>query len=338
MRVHILKNIGWDTDPSKRGRMTYDSQSERRQWIITNLNAGVELTTNMLEKRFEVAKSTAQRDFKHYQNQGRVELNKNTHIWKLLDKTYPLPDLYISQKEWTALLISEQLLSTQSSELSQNLLKLVKRYRDSMSPLVFEKQIREGVSSCLTDFEEIPEAVFQTCLTAIFQKQVLAFQYYKPLDNSHTNRSVSPQHLVLHNGKWMLISWDHQANALRNFMPSRIREISVQPEQTHYYIREEEINEYLNSSYGIFKGKKRQTVELLFSKRMSYLADKRIWHPYEEKSWIEDQLLLKLPVASEIGILQEIRSFGPDVEVLKPLTLRDKIRQELEKTVEIYKK
>lgn len=318
--------------------MAFNDQIERRQWLLTQLNAGVKLTTHMLAQRFEVVKSTAQRDFEHYRNQGIIKLDKKTHIWQLMDKARLLPDLYIAQKEWVALLISEQILSTQSTDLSRNLLKLVQRYRPNMGSLASPEQIRSSVSACLTDFEEIDENIFQTCLTAVFQREVLSFKYYKPINNNHSDRLISPQHLVLHDGKWMLISWDHIHQKLKNFLPSRIQSFQVVRDTPFHYVNEEEVQLHLKSSYGVFKGKAKGTAVLQFSKKMSYIAERRVWHKNERKEWQNGQLTIHLPYSHEAGILQEILSFGSDVEVLSPLELRRQLIEKLEETIKKYKK
>jgi predicted DNA-binding transcriptional regulator YafY len=205
-----------------------------------------------------------------------------------------------------------------------------------MAPFASGESIKKNVSSCLTNLEYLDANIFQHCLYALFQGDVLNFDYHKPFDNVKGGRTVSPQHLVCHDGKWIMVSWDHEAKALRNFMPSRITNIKTSLVIDFHPVARNEIDLHLNGSYGVFKGRQVDTAVLLFSEQLSVWADKQFWHANAAKFWRENRLELHLPIASETGILQDILKYGANVEVLSPSSLRKNILHEIKKIQEYY--
>jgi proteasome accessory factor B len=66
------------------------------------------------------------------------------------------------------------------------------------------------------------EASFEPLSKAMDRGQVVAFLYLKPGETSPRRRSVAPQAVVLHEGRWHLFATDLDADASRTFLLSRI--------------------------------------------------------------------------------------------------------------------
>ncbi len=120
-------------------------------------------------------------------------------------------------------------------------------------------------------------------------------------------------------------------------MPSRIK--SVYPDIGTDYIpcSLAEIMEHLSDSYGLYKGKKQCDAVVLFSESKSIWAAQQNWHKKEKKQWVGKRLKLTLPIASEAGIMEEILSHGPDIEVLSPHSLRELTKSRIKQMQKGYK-
>jgi len=66
------------------------------------------------------------------------------------------------------------------------------------------------------------EASFEPLSKAMDRGQVVAFLYLKPGESAPRRRVVSPQAVVLHEGRWHLYGTDQDAAATRTFLLSRI--------------------------------------------------------------------------------------------------------------------
>lgn len=97
------------------------------------------------------------------------------------------------------------------------------------------------------------------------------------------------------------------------------------------------VSEYFSSAFGLCKGDRTQQVTLRFSPIKSRWISGQIWHMQQkEKTLKNGSLELTFPVADYAEIMMEILKHGPDVEVIKPQSLRTLIKTAAKKTAKIY--
>lgn len=97
--------------------------------------------------------------------------------------------------------------------------------------------------------------------------------------------------------------------------------------------------ELLDSAWGIMYGPDITQVILRFEASATRRIKETRWHPSQELEDIEDgACLLRLKVAHPEEMLYWIRGWGPQVEVLKPVWLRQRIRREALETVRRYER
>lgn len=93
-----------------------------------------------------------------------------------------------------------------------------------------------------------------------------------------------------------------------------------------------DIKKYLQSSFGIYKGKKIRAVTLRFSPVKSKWVRSQIWHKDQKVRFLKNgSLELSFPVASYAEITMEVLKRGSEVEVIKPQSLRELIKSEAKK-------
>jgi predicted DNA-binding transcriptional regulator YafY len=137
-------------------------------------------------------------------------------------------------------------------------------------------------------------------------------------------------------GTWHLIAYCHTKKNLRNFVVGRMIDLKVL-DTTFSIPKEFHIKEYLQSAFGIYKGKSINQVTLRFSPLKSKWIAGQIWHKDQKVKCLKDgSLELTFPVANFAEISMEILKHGAGVEVIKPKALRDIIKEEAKKIAKIY--
>jgi len=178
---------------------------------------------------------------------------------------------------------------------------------------------------------------FQQVAHALLARQRLRIRYHGRGRDDTTERTVSPQRLVHYRDNWYLDVWDHGKRALRIFAVERIRELRVL-EQRAKDIPEAHLNRHFTESYGIFAGNPKRKALLRFSlERARWVADER-WHP-QQRGWYENEhYFLEIPYSDDRELVLDILKHGPDVEVLRPKSLRNRVLEQHLRAVEQYQK
>jgi len=254
------------------------------------------------------------------------------------DDTFSLPLIYLSAEELSSLLIARKFLQdiiekNIGDELSSVIQKITAILKKHMAE---ENLIDDALSFQLIQYATAPEKMFKGALEGCLQRKSLHFQYYSPAYEDATVRTVDPFHLLNYMGTWHLIAYCHTKKNLRNFVVGRMRDLKVL-DTTFSMPQDFDIKEYLQSAFGIYKGKSINEVTLRFSPMKSKWIAGQMWHKNQKVKCLKDgSLELTFPVANYAEISMEILKHGAGVEVIKPKALRDIIKKEAKQIAKIY--
>jgi len=253
---------------------------------------------------------------------------------------YVLPGLWFNESELHALLSMESLLANlQPGLLGSHLQPLKKRIRhllDSGGHDAVEVEKRIKVSHLAA--RPVPRNHFPVIMTALLDRNQLQIRHYHRGNDQLLSRTISPQRLVDYRDNWYLDAWCHLRDGLRCFAVDAINEIKSlsQPAKD---ISEELLNQEFTTTYGIFAGCRTTDAVLRFSPECARWVSREEWHPDQQGSIDEDgRYILCLPYSHDTELLMDIMRYGPEVEVLKPESLREKVQDLLELTLKNYKK
>lgn len=149
---------------------------------------------------------------------------------------------------------------------------------------------------------------------------------------------IHPYYLKQYNNRWFLLGLNKEKSVSNWTMAlDRIEEIK---EIKTKYIANKSIdwNEYFEDIVGVTKptGQKTEKVELLFNNnRAQYIVTKPMHGSQKHKATV-DGLLVTMDLIINNEIMGLILSYGRDVVVLKPQSLRKNIRQTLSAAIEKY--
>jgi predicted DNA-binding transcriptional regulator YafY len=237
---------------------------------------------------------------------------------------FELPGLWISPDELQALLTARHvlgnvqpgLLEDELDGVQQRINQLLDRQGLDLSAQPERIQIRKDAG------RPVPGDLFETVLKALFRRQRVRLTYHGRRRDDLTEREVSPQRLIAYRDRWYLAAWCHQAEGLRSFALERIRGMAMLDSDS-LDLPAEEISEHFDQAFGIFSGPVRETAVLRFKAEAARWAAEEAWHPEQQSEWLEDgRWELRLPIGHQRELIMSILSYGDDIEVVQPTSLR----------------
>lgn len=175
----------------------------------------------------------------------------------------------------------------------------------------------------------------------IINKKTLEI-HYQPYGKVEEIVIVSPKFLKQYNNRWFLFSWSHKYDDLNIMALDRINEIK--PSKIKYKKVDFSAIDYFDEIIGVtnIKEELSQDVILKFSEnRFQYVQSKplhgsQVDYKDTEGNKVENTICINVKYNREL--LSTILSFGSDVEVLAPASLRDKVKEEVVKQLNFYNK
>jgi proteasome accessory factor C len=251
---------------------------------------------------------------------------------------FELPGLWISPEELQALLTARHVLANVQPGLLEDELDGVQQRINQLldrQGLDFASQ-PERIHIRHDAGRPVPGQLFEHVLKALFQRRRLNMTYHGRRRDDVSEREVSPLRLVSYRDRWYLAAWCHKADDFRSFALERIREMELL-ETRSLEKPVEEISAHFDQAFGIFSGPARHTARLRFSPEAARWAADEVWHPDQTGQWLDDGAWeLTFPFGHQRELLMDILSYGSDVEVLEPESLRAAVIDSLEQTLGQY--
>ncbi|WP_233437747.1 helix-turn-helix transcriptional regulator [Agromyces laixinhei] len=177
----------------------------------------------------------------------------------------------------------------------------------------------------------VRDAAFEPLRQALDRRQAVRFKYFKPGEAEPRERTVDPLAVVLHDGRWHLHANDHDAGGARTFLLSRI------------------IGEVIPVPGSSFEApplgvQDRIIAELqqLHERNVADLAvsggsDAEVRLGKRAIDGDEDAGVIRLHYTDAAVFADELASYGPEVRVLSPESLRDAVRDRLRAVVAVHR-
>ncbi len=251
---------------------------------------------------------------------------------------FELPGFWISPEELQALLTARHVLGNvqpgfledELDGVQQRINQLLGRQGLDLAAQPERIQIRHDAG------RPVPGELFEDALKALFQRRRVMITYHGRRRDDISEREISPQRLVNYRDRWYLAAWCHSADGFRSFALERIRAL-VLTEQEARDLPLDEISRHFDEAFGIFSGPARHQARLLFSPEAARWAADEAWHPSQASVWRDDgSWELTVPYGHHRELLMDILSYGSDVEVLAPDSLRAAVVEALERARSQY--
>lgn len=305
-------------------------------------NAHYPVPRRRLEDALECSRSTVKRlieEMRLYLNAPIVYDRKlNGYRYDPAEgEMYQLPGLWFNASELQALLAAQQLLEGVQPGLLDSHLQPLRRKIDEL--LSRQPGSSEPVSRRIRLLRAAarPAGPFFTLIAgALAARQRLSIQYHHRGRDSLSEREVSPQRLTHYRDNWYLDAWCHLRRGLRTFSLDAIRHARA-TERRAKEVDEVTLNGHYAGAYGIFSGQAQHRAVLRFSQQRARWVSMECWHPQQQSRWLPDGgYELTLPYSQPEELVMDLLRYGPDVEVIEPPSLRERVRQKLLTTLDIY--
>ena len=189
--------------------------------------------------------------------------------------------------------------------------------------------------------EDIPSG--QKWLTAVMQAMlegnVLRITYKKYLSEEEDIRLIHPYAVKEFAKRWYLVAWSLTNQALRVYALDRTLSLERTGERFRMP-RGFDVDELFDASYGIYlrsEGEEPVLVKLRTTLRESaYLQDLPL-HPSQRLVGMEgDRCIFALRLVPNPNFVMDLCKHGDRLEVLEPLSLRETVREEFKKALQLY--
>ncbi len=251
---------------------------------------------------------------------------------------FALPGLWFNASEVHALLTMDHLLSNlQPGLLGPHIEPLRTRIRlllDSGDHSVDEVSRRIRVLHMAA--RPVDAERFQLIANGVLGRHRLRIEHYNRKTDATTRREVSPQRLVHYRDNWYLDAWCHLRKELRSFGVDVIRACEPLRRKARD-VSERVLDRELGAGYGIFAGSRTRTAVLRFSPARARWVARERWHPEQRGRYdAEGRYELRIPYADDTELVLDILRYGPDVEVLSPAELRNRVRECIREASALY--
>lgn len=137
-----------------------------------------------------------------------------------------------------------------------------------------------------------------------------------------------------------VIGFREPPSEIRTFKIERIRTIELLEEETYSIPDDFDPSNQLRDAWGIwFAEDKTTTVKLKFKRKVARRVQETQWHHSQNLSELEDGSLLWIAkIAEPQEMVPWIRGWGPDVEVLEPIKLRERVSVDAQRLADLYDK
>jgi len=178
---------------------------------------------------------------------------------------------------------------------------------------------------------------FYGILHAIYKRVLISFRHEKYWEDSVTYRTVEPLAIKESHHRWYLIAKDRKDRRIKTFGLDRIAELHIEEEKFEYP-KNFDVDEMYKNSYGVIvnAGKPEEIILSFDPEQRKYLGSLQIHNSQEVIVDNADEYRIKLRMYVTIDLIKEILSYGEDVEVIAPASLKRNILNRYKMAIQYY--
>ena len=288
--------------------------------------------------RPNVSKRTIQNDINILEADYGIELDEKLkqgkkRLYRYVDTNYTIPLFRINDEERHKLLDAIRVLENYEGDpvydWARTLLMQIEGglFTDESAPVV--------------TFQSNPDLkgldLFGKFLQAIIKKYVLKIEY-APFGKDSYSERIYPYHLKQFNDRWYLIAQAVGYDSLGHYALDRIESF----EEISMPFKESEVDfeEYFDDVIGVTVPKHLEPVDVVMrvcNSRFDYIKTKPLHLSQRVISEDKNHTTISINVKITKELITLILSFGPDLEVLSPASLRAEICKNIRALNNIYR-
>jgi len=304
----------------------YDKKIFRLLSILNKLNNRGKVFVKSLAEEFSVSVRSVQRDLKLLLEAGfPLDRNAETGAYTFVEG-FQVGKSRLTEKEWALLLSFEDMAKKNGPPFEGLMGSIVKKnlHPDALCDWFYFKV---DEPAAVPDMESL----LSTLIEAIRSQEIITFTYTV---YSEYQARVKPFKIIQFGGFWYLLGEDTADQVTKKYALDRIKK----PKGTGKYFTSvtEDLNKMLDESFNVWFGPKRgKKVLVEVSKDAADYFKRRKWFSNQEIIEVKKNgnLIISYQASDYREILPFLKSWIPNVWVIKPKELKKKLKEELEKGI-----
>lgn len=294
------------------------------------------VTMRELQDTLEISRASVKRDLDFLRDRMGCPLqwDRQKKAYVVQDEhaqggRFELPGLWLDASEVFALLTMQHLVEgMQPGLLEEHVAPLKARLRQILeSGGASARHLQHKVKLIHFAPRRVEPRHFQAVAAALLEGRQLRLGYNRRDKHEHTQRIISPLQLVHYRENWVLDAWCHLRQELRTFALEAIEEVEILGDAA-IKVSAEDMRAHFQSGYGIFAGRAVHRARLKFTPDRAQYVALETWHPDQTSQHLADgSYLLEVPYSNDQELVSDLLRYGPDVEVLGPQALRQKVHE-----------
>lgn len=293
----------------------YDKTLFRLTNIIAKLYNGAKLTNSELAEEFNVSTKTIQRDF--VKLVALYPIYKDGRKW-CIQSDFQFDEQLSIEDDITLKLLSNVSKSFDKS-FSQRADKLLQRVNENINSSIYTKIELEDISNKLSEINKIE--------TAINNSQTIIFTYLR--GENYFDVELEPYKVVNFEGFWYLIG--KNKDILKKYYLQSIFDIKLLNKK--YRVSKKALKSIENALNIWFKEGEYIRIKLFINKSIAKYFQRKPLSPTQSLVEFDkdENMIISLEISNENEIIPVVKYWLPNIKVLEPKELNEKIKKEIEK-------
>jgi len=279
---------------------------------------------------FGITRRTVLRDMdllKDEQN-APIEYDSSRKGYFLADTLWQLAPAELSRREIFAFSMARKLMEGfRGTPLEMDLQSVLRKIGESLEGKITVEPgiLTEHLSVFGEDYVKQDTAMWAAVADAVDRRAEVRVVYEK-FNGDVKGHVLEPYHMVAYHGNWYVLAGVPAEEGVRTYAVSRFRKFEATGRLFDMPSRFD-AKEHMRMAFGIMRGEEVLDVRLIFSRDVATYIRERVWHP--SQTMLERKngsLELRLKTAGWKELVRWILSWQPDVKVLAPARLRERVR------------
>lgn len=277
-------------------------------------------------------------DFLRDDEGAPIEYDATRKGYYLSDDTWRLPPIELNRGEVFAFSIAGKLLERfQGTALDVDMSSLMQKVAESLDGNVTLdiESLTERFTVLQEDYVVQDPAIWKRLAAYMDNAEQIMVQYRK-FNGAVKKYVLNPYHLLAYHGNWYLLAETTGNDKIATFAVSRILEMA--PTGLTFKMPESfSVQDHMKALFGITGGEKPFDVRLRFMPGISAYIKERVWHPTQQITERRDgSIELRMRTAGWKELVRWILSWQPDVHVISPKRLRERVAEKLRQGLENF--
>lgn len=284
-------------------------------------------------RELEVSWATVMRDIEYLRTEENapIEYVPDGFGYRLSDATWNLRPLQVSRTEVFAFSIARKLLDRfKGTPLEMDMRSVLRKIGDSLegNMTLDAGGLTDHFTVLGDDYVEQDPEVWKAVAGCVERREKMAATYRK-FNGQEGKYELEPFHLLSYHGNWYVLARDAGKDRMGTYAVSRIKAVTGM--RVHFDLPEGfVVEEHIRKAFGVVGGEEEMDVRLLFSKNVAAYISERKWHPTQRLIKRRGGAVeLRMKTAGWKELVRFVLSWQPDVKVLAPRTLRERVQSKM---------